>query len=127
MVSSVAFTSRVANSCLQCSSHNWLKLMSVTFVLVEVPEELYGSRAIPRVMIVGISIHLQVAAAEVAEQLDPVQQVVAAIYHGLVPAGGDFLDAFAVAEPAHVSEIGGNQVQILFQLPRTGHEGMVRQ
>jgi len=62
-----------------------------------------------------------------AEEIGPALEITGAIDDDFVPGLGLLLDAFAIAEPADVSELGGEEIEFCRNFPGTGHPGLVNE
>src|SRR5580704_17932951 len=79
------------------------------------------------VVIVCISEYLEVSCHELAEEFDPVCEVLATVNDRFVPRLCYSFDSLAVAQPPHVCEVRSNQVQAVLHFPRSGHKRCVGQ
>ncbi len=55
------------------------------------------------------------------EYIHPIFQVASAVDDGLIPRRCLLLNPFAVSKPPNIGEVGGNQIELLFHLPRSWH------
>jgi hypothetical protein len=77
------------------------------------------------VVVVGVGENLDAPLVNLAHDFDPLGELVGAIHDDLVPSLRPFLDSFAISEPADVGEVGGDGVELLEQLSRARHPGVV--
>src|SRR5271167_1387104 len=91
----------------------------------QIPKEFYGPRAVAGIVVVRISKSLEVFGNELAEQFDPVCQILAAVDDEFVPGFRLLLDPFAIPEPPHIGEVCCDQVELIFELPRARNPALV--
>lgn len=74
-------------------------------------------------MVVGKCKNLQnlAIAHQRFENLDPILQIASTVDDGLIPRRCLLLNPFAVSKPPNIGEVGGNQIELLFHLPRSWH------
>jgi hypothetical protein len=77
------------------------------------------------VVVVGVGVDFFAAVGGGVAVFDPVGEGRAAVEDGFVPGFGLLFDAFAIAQPAYVSEIGGDGVEFLGDFLDGGHPGLV--
>ncbi len=77
------------------------------------------------VVIVGVGVDGDAAMADLETEIDPAHYLGRTIDDGLFPLDGFPFDPFAVTEPADVSPIGGNGIELPFEFVRGGHGGEV--
>src|SRR6266699_578203 len=91
---------------------------SLLFLVPQVHEESYRCWPMSCVVIVRIGKYLEVSCHELAEEFDPIGQVLAPINDDSVPDFCLLFDFLSVTQPAHISEVRSNQVKLSFHLPR---------
>jgi hypothetical protein len=92
-----------------------MKLFSVE----NLPEQTNRSRPVPRVVIVRVGVNLQIPPHELTEQFGPILHVIRSIHEGLIPRHGLLFNLFPVPEPANVSKIRRDHIELRFHFPRS--------
>ena len=77
---------------------------------------------IPSVVVVRVPIDVQMAVQELAEQFNPVLQMLRAVDNRFIPGRGLLLDSFSVPQPSHVNAVCGRHSELRFPFPRTRQE-----
>jgi hypothetical protein len=90
-------------------------------------KHLYGRWAMPGVMVIRIGVDLNLPLVNFPENFRPLRQLQATGHDDLVPNLRLLLNSFAVPEPAHISEVGGDGVEPLEPLSGSGHPRLVNQ
>ena len=93
----------------------------MTFLFPELAELVDGVGREAGVVIVGVGVDGDAAVADFKAEIDPAHELGRAVDDGLFPLNGFSFNPFAVAEPSDVGPVGGDGVELSFDLVRGGH------